>query len=506
MDQKTNNGGTNSVKPQDGEQRAVGPIVHMRADSDSMLESMFNVALKTPGTEMPLQKPLRMRNLPPSFFKPPNTGTKSPSCHSRENSLDSTSMQDPYSPAMQNVGSPQPPQHPIHINPVHQGPQGGLQQAPPPPHSGSPGTAIHHSRAHSSPAQLVSQLVAVQVPLQQQVTTQQAQQQQQQHQAQQQQLHRVIHSPHHRQASLGDNLGPLPPGWEETRTQDGQLYYMNHITKSTQWEDPRITLINSGQDQNNHIAQVGGGTNGPLPSGWEQGVTNEGEIYFIDHRTHRTQWHDPRIPLSQQVVPHRIDGRHGHVNIQGNSQQRLLLLQQKRKALQDKEAELRRMEQARLQQRLQAQAQSGSSLAEAQEMLMRQSLNEPNGGGPQNDPFLTSTQQQQQQQADLHNRQESADSGLGMGSNFNLGSIPEDIPGMESMDTGDLDTTLTGDSTPTAANTDHLMTTLPEALPLDDDIITLLNNSQQRNVTAASVSGPAAVPGPHVDTSSLTWL
>jgi hypothetical protein len=29
------------------------------------------------------------------------------------------------------------------------------------------------------------------------------------------------------------------------------------------------------------------------------------------------------------------------------------------------------------------------------------------------------------QQGEVHNRQESADSGLGMGSNFNLGSIPE---------------------------------------------------------------------------------
>ena len=109
-------------------------------------------------------------------------------------------------------------------------------------------------------------------------------------------------------------------------------------------------------------------------------------------------------------------------------------------------------------------ANSGSGLAEAQEMLMRQSLNESNGPQP-NDPFLTSThqqQQQQQQQADLHNRQESADSGLGMGSNFNLGSIPEDISGMESMDTGDLDTTLTGDSTHTAAtmNSDHMRNSL----------------------------------------------
>ena len=45
----------------------------------------------------------------------------------------------------------------------------------------------------------------------------------------------------YRQASLGDNLGPLPPGWEETHTQEGQKYYMNHLTKSTQWEDPRIS-------------------------------------------------------------------------------------------------------------------------------------------------------------------------------------------------------------------------------------------------------------------------
>merc|ERR1719187_3236902 len=71
---------------------------------------------------------------------------------------------------------------------------------------------------------------------------------------------------------------------------------------------------------------------------------------------------------------------------------------------------------------------------------MRHSLND--GRDPQQqhtaiDPFLG----QGQQQSEVHNRQESADSGLGMGSNFNLGSIPEDM-GMENMDT-DLDTTLT---------------------------------------------------------------
>ncbi len=43
-------------------------------------------------------------------------------------------------------------------------------------------------------------------------------------------------------------------------------------------------------------------------------------------------------------------------------------------------------------------------------------------------------------------RQESTDSGLGMGSNFNLGIISEDV-GMESMET-DLDTTLTESNQP----------------------------------------------------------
>ena len=163
-------------------------------------------------------------------------------------------------------------------------------------------------------------------------------------------------------------------------------------------------------------------------------------------------------------------------------------------------------QQLELKRRAQRLALNSGSTAEVQEMLKRQTLNDPYGPqNPQNDPFLTSTQQQQQQQqADLHNRQESADSGLGMGSNFNLGSIPEDISGMESMDTGDLDTTLTGDSTPTAAtmNSDHMMNSLPENLPIDDDIITLLNNSQRNSAAPASSAGSA---GAQMD-GTLTWL
>jgi len=36
-------------------------------------------------------------------------------------------------------------------------------------------------------------------------------------------------------------------------------------------------------------------TLGPLPYGWEQGVTAAGEIYFINHNDHTTSWNDPRL-------------------------------------------------------------------------------------------------------------------------------------------------------------------------------------------------------------------
>lgn len=33
----------------------------------------------------------------------------------------------------------------------------------------------------------------------------------------------------------------------------------------------------------------------PLPEGWEQAVTNAGELYFINHVNRTTSWVDPRI-------------------------------------------------------------------------------------------------------------------------------------------------------------------------------------------------------------------
>ena len=38
-----------------------------------------------------------------------------------------------------------------------------------------------------------------------------------------------------------DDLGPLPEGWEERVHTDGRIFFIDHNTRQTQWEDPRIS-------------------------------------------------------------------------------------------------------------------------------------------------------------------------------------------------------------------------------------------------------------------------
>lgn len=46
----------------------------------------------------------------------------------------------------------------------------------------------------------------------------------------------------------------LPEGWEERKTPNGRVYYVNHVTKSTQWDRPTMQakLVASPQQQQQH--------------------------------------------------------------------------------------------------------------------------------------------------------------------------------------------------------------------------------------------------------------
>merc|ERR1719319_1710134 len=83
--------------------------IHQREDSDIQLEELFQIGLNNAGAKRPLSIPMKMRNLPSSFFTPPTVGSKSPSVHSRENSLDNTGPFSPGPVASPGLGQPAGP-------------------------------------------------------------------------------------------------------------------------------------------------------------------------------------------------------------------------------------------------------------------------------------------------------------------------------------------------------------------------------------------------------------
>ncbi|KAG2213483.1 hypothetical protein INT47_009157 [Mucor saturninus] len=107
--------------------------------------------------------------------------------------------------------------------------------------------------------------------------------------------------------------GPLPPGWEMRSNPEGRPYFVDHNTRTTTWVDPRrqqyINTIGPGsnlQVQVQPVSQLG-----PLPSGWEMRLTSTGRVYFVDHNTKTTTWDDPRLPssLDQNVPQYKRDFR-----------------------------------------------------------------------------------------------------------------------------------------------------------------------------------------------------
>ncbi|KAI0035962.1 hypothetical protein K488DRAFT_76298 [Vararia minispora EC-137] len=95
--------------------------------------------------------------------------------------------------------------------------------------------------------------------------------------------------------------GNLPAGWEERYTPEGRPYYVDHNTRTTTWVDPRrqtIIRVMGPNGQNTALQPQTISQLGPLPSGWEMRLTSTARVYFVDHNTKTTTWDDPRLPSS----------------------------------------------------------------------------------------------------------------------------------------------------------------------------------------------------------------
>ncbi|XP_046762769.1 transcriptional coactivator YAP1 isoform X6 [Gallus gallus] len=273
-------------------------------------------------------------------------------------------------------------------------------------------------------------------------------------------------SQHLRQSSfeIPDDV-PLPPGWEMAKTPSGQRYFLNHIDQTTTWQDPRkamlsqmnVTAPTSPPVQQNLMNSA----SGPLPDGWEQAMTQDGEIYYINHKNKTTSWLDPRLdprfamnqrisqsaPVKQPppLAPQSPQG--GVMGGSSSNQQQQMRLQQ----LQMEKERLRLKHQELLRQ-VRPQAMRNPSTANSpkhQELALRSQLpTMEQDGGSQNpvsspgmsqelrtmttnssDPFLNS--------GTYHSRDESTDSGLSM-SSYSVPRTPDDfLNSVDEMDTGD---------------------------------------------------------------------
>lgn len=127
-----------------------------------------------------------------------------------------------------------------------------------------------------------------------------------------------VHMAHTGQTTQG--TGDLPSGWEQRQTPEGRAYFVDHNTRTTTWVDPRRQQYirtygnanaNVPQSSNTTIQQQPVSQLGPLPSGWEMRLTNTARVYFVDHNTKTTTWDDPRLPssLDQNVPQYKRDFR-----------------------------------------------------------------------------------------------------------------------------------------------------------------------------------------------------
>ncbi|RNA04403.1 transcriptional coactivator YAP1-like [Brachionus plicatilis] len=320
------NSNSTSIQHQNFKQKILSSkaVLHMRENSIDELEALFDPSKWAQRSQVPFNK----RNLPASFFRPPETGTKTPRysvSHSRQSSMDHVIM-------MQNSN---------YLNKQHSLLQQKLS-----------GLSNSHLRSASEPVNVSPQTYNL-IQKQQQV----------------------------------QNLNQLPYGWQCAKTSEGQNYYINYSTKQTSWTLPtleqqsnlneiNLDLMSSsnspllsancsdGYSMNQHASMnqtnslLASRLNSPLPSqavqpgllsvtsnnssmvsssgsssvcqsttnslddlsqiglnnlnsekidyilsqiqmppGWQKAFTDKGEAYFINHNTRTTCWEDPRLPL-----------------------------------------------------------------------------------------------------------------------------------------------------------------------------------------------------------------
>ncbi|XP_015240762.1 PREDICTED: membrane-associated guanylate kinase, WW and PDZ domain-containing protein 1-like isoform X8 [Cyprinodon variegatus] len=100
-----------------------------------------------------------------------------------------------------------------------------------------------------------------------------------------------------------DPLGPLPDNWEMAYTENGEVYFIDHNTKTTSWLDPRCLdkpqkpLEECEDDEGVHTEEL---DDLELPPGWEKIDDPVYGVYYVDHINRKTQYENPVLEAKRR--------------------------------------------------------------------------------------------------------------------------------------------------------------------------------------------------------------
>uniref|UniRef100_A0A8C5N9W8 Membrane-associated guanylate kinase, WW and PDZ domain-containing protein 1 n=1 Tax=Gouania willdenowi TaxID=441366 RepID=A0A8C5N9W8_GOUWI len=109
------------------------------------------------------------------------------------------------------------------------------------------------------------------------------------------------------QVSPEDPLGPLPENWEMAYTENRELYFIDHNTKTTSWLDPRCRdkasrALEECEDDEEGIHTEELESDLELPPGWERIDDPVYGVYYVDHINRKTQYENPMVEARRRKI------------------------------------------------------------------------------------------------------------------------------------------------------------------------------------------------------------
>ncbi|XP_059335741.1 WW domain-containing transcription regulator protein 1 [Ammospiza nelsoni] len=214
---------------------------------------------------------------------------------------------------------------------------------------------------------------------------------------------------------------PLPPGWEMALTQTGQRYFLNHIEKITTWQDPRKPM----NQPVNHVSHHPAATSTPAPQR-SMAMSQPNLMLSAPPLPPGAALPPPGRPPALLTLPGALATQQQQ---QQQQQQKLRLqrIQMERERIRMRQEELLRQEAALCRQLPMDPENMVPVQTAVNTPAMTQDMRAITNNG--SDPFLNS--------GPYHSREQSTDSGLGLGC-YSIPTTPEDfLSNVDEMDTGE---------------------------------------------------------------------